>query len=133
MIEDQLSHLRYFASLAPSSYNPKCIYGDEEYENINEIFPNHYGATQVSFLKSLVIDMMCHLRQLGEMCIFPMGTISTEANECWVMATSMLGTSSTWRFPTADSLVTRAPAYPLTRSMSSSAQHRRGALRSFQI
>ncbi|KAJ0137765.1 import receptor subunit tom40 [Fusarium oxysporum f. sp. albedinis] len=52
---------------------PACIYGDEEYENINEIFPNHYGATQVSFLKSLVIDMMCHLRQLGEMCIFPNG------------------------------------------------------------
>ncbi|KAK2696990.1 hypothetical protein QWA68_005134 [Fusarium oxysporum] len=73
MIEDQLSHLRYFASLAPSGYNPKCIHRDEEYENINEIFPNHYGATQVSFLKSLVIDMMCHLRQLGEMCIFPNG------------------------------------------------------------
>ncbi|KAJ4048656.1 hypothetical protein NW761_004177 [Fusarium oxysporum] len=73
MIEDQLSHLRYFASLAPSGYNPKCIHRDEEYENINEIFPNHYEATQVSFLKSLVIDMMCHLRQLGEMCIFPNG------------------------------------------------------------
>ncbi|ENH62063.1 hypothetical protein FOC1_g10015021, partial [Fusarium oxysporum f. sp. cubense race 1] len=65
MIEDQLSHLRYFVSLAPSGYNPKFIYRDEEYENINEIFPNHYGATRVSFLKSLVIDMMCHLRQLG--------------------------------------------------------------------
>ncbi|EWY88081.1 hypothetical protein FOYG_09429 [Fusarium oxysporum NRRL 32931] len=72
MIEVQLSHLRYFASLSPSGYNPKCIYRDEEYENINEIFPNHYGAT-VSFLKSLVIDMMRHLRQLDEIRIFPNG------------------------------------------------------------
>ncbi|KAF5573349.1 hypothetical protein FPANT_12434, partial [Fusarium pseudoanthophilum] len=73
MVESDLRHLRRFAFSITSGFRRNVIYRDEEYENINEIFLNNYGATQITFIKSLVVDMMGHLPQLDEVYILPNG------------------------------------------------------------
>ncbi|KAF4414832.1 hypothetical protein FACUT_13917 [Fusarium acutatum] len=73
LVESDLRHLRHFAFSITSGFSRTVIYRDEEYENINNIFPKDYGATQINFIKSLVVDMMGYLPQLDAMCILPNG------------------------------------------------------------
>ncbi|CVK91181.1 uncharacterized protein FMAN_09327 [Fusarium mangiferae] len=44
-----------------SDFDRTVISRDGEYENINDIFHKDYGATQISFVKFLVVDMMGQL------------------------------------------------------------------------
>ncbi|CCT70350.1 uncharacterized protein FFB20_05299 [Fusarium fujikuroi] len=56
--------------------------------NINDIFHKDYGATQINFVKFLVVDMMGYLPQLDEMCILPNGQHFNTENQCWETAPS---------------------------------------------
>ncbi|CZR42505.1 uncharacterized protein FPRO_09808 [Fusarium proliferatum ET1] len=64
------------------------LYHRVEYENINDIFHKDYGATQINFVKFLVVDMMGYLPQLDEMCILPNGQHFNTENQCWETAPS---------------------------------------------
>ncbi|RBR18434.1 hypothetical protein FVER53590_01846 [Fusarium verticillioides] len=88
MEESDLRHLRRFAFSIWSGSGRTVIYRDEEYENINDIFLNDYGASQINFIKSLVVDMMDHLPQLDETCILPTRQHLYQGNECWETVTS---------------------------------------------
>ncbi|KAF5553327.1 hypothetical protein FMEXI_2461 [Fusarium mexicanum] len=69
MVESGLRHPQHFAFAITSGLNRKVIYREEEHENIDEIFPKDYGATQINFIESLAIGMMGHLPQLDEIII----------------------------------------------------------------
>ncbi|KAG9499753.1 hypothetical protein J7337_008213 [Fusarium musae] len=88
MEESDLRHLRCFAFSIWSGSGRTVIYRDEEYENINDIFLNDYGASQINFIKSLVVDMMDHLPQLDETCILLTRQHLYQGNECWETVTS---------------------------------------------
>ncbi|KAG5752100.1 hypothetical protein H9Q72_003274 [Fusarium xylarioides] len=99
MVRSDLRHLRHFAFSITSGFNRTVIYRDKEYENINDIFPNDYGASKINFIKSLVVYMMGHLSQLDEICILPTRQQFYRGNECWEMAPSMRRTYSIRKFP----------------------------------